>query len=102
MRPRPRNPLCPYTDALPISYAWAREIDRSLHTFVEPVLHEIARSRGDDLLAPKDIEGLNTAIVDAALRCPRSEEHTSELQSPYDLVCCLLLEKKKLCTPPST
>src|SRR5207248_10157506 len=27
----------------------------------------------------------------------RSEEHTSELQSPYDLVCRLLLEKKN-CT----
>src|SRR5437867_9455224 len=26
---------------------------------------------------------------------PRSEEHTSELQLPYDLVCRLLLEKKK-------
>src|SRR5438094_1444007 len=31
----------------------------------------------------------------AAARLPRSEEHTSELQSPYDLVCRLLLEKKK-------
>src|SRR5437867_13441433 len=30
----------------------------------------------------------------------RSEEHTSELQSPYDLVCRLLLEKKK-CTAVS-
>src|SRR5207248_10965690 len=31
----------------------------------------------------------------------RSEEHTSELQSPYDLVCRLLLEKKKIssCMP---
>src|SRR5207248_6576537 len=28
-------------------------------------------------------------------RILRSEEHTSELQSPYDLVCRLLLEKKK-------
>src|SRR5207248_9497611 len=28
-------------------------------------------------------------------RHARSEEHTSELQSPYDLVCRLLLEKKK-------
>src|SRR5207248_11360119 len=28
-------------------------------------------------------------------RAGRSEEHTSELQSPYDLVCRLLLEKKK-------
>src|SRR5256885_4285015 len=27
--------------------------------------------------------------------CPRSEEHTSELQSPCNLVCRLLLEKKK-------
>src|SRR5699024_6550397 len=31
-----------------------------------------------------------------AARCPaRSEEHTSELQSRFDLVCRLLLEKKK-------
>src|SRR5688500_5457141 len=28
-------------------------------------------------------------------RHPRSEEHTSELQSPCNLVCRLLLEKKK-------
>src|SRR5436190_16188471 len=28
--------------------------------------------------------------------CPRSEEHTSELQSHSDLVCRLLLEKKNL------
>src|SRR3989475_6142137 len=29
------------------------------------------------------------------LRCGRSEEHTSELQSQSNLVCRLLLEKKK-------
>src|SRR5574337_663721 len=29
----------------------------------------------------------------------RSEEHTSELQSPLKLVCRLLLEKKKRCSP---
>src|SRR5215203_1463194 len=29
------------------------------------------------------------------MRCARSEEHTSELQSRQYLVCCLLLEKKK-------
>src|SRR5688572_31862784 len=39
---------------------------------------------------------------------PRSEEHTSELQSQSNLVCRLLLEKKKLlkpttnCSPLST
>src|SRR5256885_3567427 len=31
----------------------------------------------------------------------RSEEHTSELQSPCNLVCRLLLEKKKTITAPS-
>src|SRR5699024_11763718 len=31
-------------------------------------------------------------------RPPRSEEHTSELQSRFDLVCRLLLEKKKYTT----
>src|SRR5258708_24336826 len=33
--------------------------------------------------------------VKAAGGCSRSEEHTSELQSPDHLVCRLLLEKKK-------
>src|SRR5437867_5033737 len=33
--------------------------------------------------------------LEVQLDWPRSEEHTSELQSPYDLVCRLLLEKKK-------
>src|SRR2546430_13613930 len=33
--------------------------------------------------------------------CARSEEHTSELQSQSNIVCRLLLEKKrKPCTPP--
>src|SRR5256885_13081142 len=32
----------------------------------------------------------------------RSEEHTSELQSPCNLVCRLLLEKKKTCQPRSS
>src|SRR5258708_19220696 len=38
--------------------------------------------------APKSISGVRTWIS-------RSEEHTSELQSPDHLVCRLLLEKKK-------
>src|SRR2546426_2037542 len=33
--------------------------------------------------------------VNAPGKMPRSEEHTSELQSPCNLVCRLLLEKKK-------
>src|SRR5690348_18052994 len=38
-------------------------------------------------------ETLAGSMFDRALR--RSEEHTSELQSPVHLVCRLLLEKKK-------
>src|SRR5690349_22072665 len=38
--------------------------------------------------------GLATTIPHCCPR-PRSEEHTSELQSRRDLVCRLLLEKKK-------
>src|SRR5215216_7710452 len=34
----------------------------------------------------------------ALLKAERSEEHTSELQSPDHLVCRLLLEKKKIHT----
>src|SRR5690348_17488597 len=38
----------------------------------------------------------------ARRRSQRSEEHTSELQSPVHLVCRLLLEKKKKNKPPSS
>src|SRR2546427_5882647 len=37
--------------------------------------------------------------TDFLLRPMRSEEHTSELQSQSNLVCRLLLEKKKAVTP---
>src|SRR5437867_8301721 len=35
------------------------------------------------------------SMIKIVVPAQRSEEHTSELQSPYDLVCRLLLEKKK-------
>src|SRR5437867_5450869 len=38
---------------------------------------------------------VTVAFTFQGLKALRSEEHTSELQSPYDLVCRLLLEKKK-------
>src|SRR5438094_3044928 len=42
--------------------------------------------------------GMNQAISHGIIcQANRSEEHTSELQSPYDLVCRLLLEKKNRC-----
>src|SRR5574342_268986 len=46
--------------------------------------------------APEMVPGTEEVIAcDTVLVAVRSEEHTSELQSPPDLVCRLLLEKKK-------
>src|SRR5206468_10929475 len=55
----------------------------------------VRSSRGQ---APRRHSARNStpAWSKARLQCfPRSEEHTSELQSRSDLVCRLLLEKKK-------
>src|SRR5437773_9429809 len=49
-------------------------------------------------VAPEALRGVVRGHVpEAVLLCvkARSEEHTSELQSHHDLVCRLLLEKKK-------
>src|SRR5256885_8016290 len=43
----------------------------------------------------KGIRGVGGRAAAADPRRARSEEHTSELQSPCNLVCRLLLEKKK-------
>src|SRR5258708_22697627 len=51
------------------------------------------RSVGD-VDGPLVGEGRQRRNVEAAPAEPRSEEHTSELQSPDHLVCRLLLEKK--------
>src|SRR5207248_11760135 len=58
------------------------------HTLGSPLPISIVNS--GTLRFPFSDERWNTS---ALMR--RSEEHTSELQSPYDLVCRLLLEKKK-------
>src|SRR5437868_7669882 len=46
-------------------------------------------------IAPKDIGTARAKNFRTSVTRFRSEEHTSELQSRFDLVCRLLLEKKK-------
>src|SRR5699024_12479111 len=71
-------------------------------------LHSFPTRRSSDLLTPlefdfpvlvSDGDFCNTfhfVFPPATISLPsRSEEHTSELQSRFDLVCRLLLEKKK-------
>src|SRR2546426_4507145 len=41
------------------------------------------------------VESAGRAMAFVEATSARSEEHTSELQSPWNLVCRLLLEKKK-------
>src|SRR2546426_3842830 len=78
IRRPPRSTLFPYTTLF-----------RSRHDVVVDLVavrgeHQEARPRRDRA----DLVGGVQAGV-------RSEEHTSELQSPCNLVCRLLLEKKK-------
>src|SRR3989454_2724135 len=46
----------------------------------------------------KRLAAKNEVRIQAGAGAGRSEEHTSELQSPCNLVCRLLLEKKKIRT----
>src|SRR5699024_11245031 len=73
-------------DALPISGAAARPPRSATTSSLGGSSGVTARSPG------------GAREVSAPSGCPgeqRSEEHTSELQSRFDLVCRLLLEKKK-------
>src|SRR5260221_4200292 len=51
---------------------------------------------------PPDCSGAMKAAVPMPSSSARSEEHTSELQSHSDLVCRLLLEKKKKHNQPQS
>src|SRR5205807_8793564 len=71
----------------------------SLHDAL-PILHAASdqnatppRPGGTPYICTSISRGPGSAIASASAL--RSEEHTSELQSPCNLVCCLLLEKKK-------
>src|SRR5437762_8617197 len=67
---------------------WAAECGRK--TTIQIALHE-----GIDVQTMTVCDKKQTALHLASLNKHRSEEHTSELQSPMYLVCRLLLEKKK-------
>src|SRR2546430_6435768 len=57
------------------------------------------RSRDFDRVEDVGDDGVGGRAVEFGLGAKRSEEHTSELQSQSNLVCRLLLEKKKKSPP---
>src|SRR2546426_6606668 len=73
--------------ALPLAGVKVVEIAQNL---AGPFAGEILARLGADVVKLERPEGGD----DARGWGPRSEEHTSELQSPCNLVCRLLLEKK--------
>src|SRR5258708_26729466 len=95
IRRPPRSTLFPYTTLFRSLVLESRAfLDRD-HAFLAHLLHRLG-----DRLADRFV-GVGRDRAD--LR-DRSEEHTSELQSPDHLVCRLLLEKKKIthCSEPTT
>src|SRR5437867_476673 len=59
----------------------------------DPELLDLVELEVRELLSKYEFPGDTIPVIRGS--AIRSEEHTSELQSPYDLVCRLLLEKKK-------
>src|SRR5699024_12725348 len=77
-------------DALPISDPGPFELTPLEETVGDPVTVSLSLEPG----AVRTGGTVGLSFDATELANPRSEEHTSELQSRFDLVCRLLLEKK--------
>src|SRR5690348_17853739 len=91
LRRPPRSTLFPYT-TLFRSPAGDDGAAAALEDAAGGGQSHTAGAADDDDFPPGEVEGV---AGHADLLILRSEEHTSELQSPVHLVCRLLLEKKK-------
>src|SRR5207249_10479210 len=100
-RPPPRSTLFPYTTlfrSLRPARALAEELDG---VRLRKRRHLVFLLAGDPKRSAARHEELEVWAASEQGRKVRSEEHTSELQSRFDLVCRLLLEKKKCSIWPS-
>src|SRR5437868_10738733 len=84
IRRPPRSTLFPYTSSSDLKEA--------------RVAVEIERNFPKDTILQLYLNQINLGAGAHRVEAARSEEHTSELQSRFDLVCRLLLEKKKYST----
>src|SRR5690348_17786661 len=99
MRRRPpRSTLFPYT-TLFRSDACRRALEAPADGRPRVLIARTEFGHGVSFMSGR-IEWHYLPLDDEQYRRARSEEHTSELQSPVHLVCRLLLEKKKHKTNP--
>src|SRR5256885_10653269 len=84
IRRPPRSTLFPYTTL----FRSEMELDQ-LRTFLSVLEHRSFSRAAEALHIGQSTVSFHIKALE------RSEEHTSELQSPCNLVCRLLLEKKK-------
>src|SRR5699024_11835141 len=86
-RPPPRSPLFPYTTLFRSYNSYEKGYETTFH-------------QTDDIKCDTQ-EYRSTNHCTDSCEQGRSEEHTSELQSRFDLVCRLLLEKKNKQNQPN-
>src|SRR3712207_7917806 len=92
IRRPPRSTLFPYTTLFRSQRRHDGLSEPKDHRRPSRSQHSVGRSRDSHVLH----RALSSLLCPQRSRCqPRSEEHTSELQSRQYLVCRLLLEKKK-------
>src|SRR5256885_4654042 len=88
IRRPPRSTLFPYTTLF-------RSVVANGNRTIHVNGHFDVRAITSQMFVDGIVENFENAMMQPALVRIRSEEHTSELQSPCNLVCRLLLEKKK-------
>src|SRR5206468_12544226 len=98
-RPPPSSPLFPYTTLFRSCFT-ANLVRRTLPRGLQTETCVAVSPTGDAGVAALLTRPVRVMVNETKRRRrpPRSEEHTSELQSRSDLVCRLLLEKKKRVT----
>src|SRR2546430_6621261 len=101
IRRPPSSPLFPYTPLFRSRLGSAR-ISRAGFGRLAKTIFRKVRDREDPTASTRDACATQNgtqhhlwSAMPSRIRASRSEEHTSELQSQSNLVCRLLLEKKK-------
>src|SRR2546426_5481779 len=92
IRRPPRSTLFPYTT---LFRSTARTQPVTSTGISRPTTSEAAPMSHGEAASPSRCMSIVVTAKPRARSSARSEEHTSELQSPCNLVCRLLLEKKK-------